>query len=140
MLRMQDHFQDELTLLGVDPPQLGESATIQAYNAVLEAWRDGPLKKAFRARALELHPDKNPGDTKAAKRFKAMSNAYERLCSVRIRTPPQRERPRVVHGFAGSMLHHFGRVMVVRVVIHGAPTQGSAATSTQSWTASGFSS
>ena len=37
------------------------------------------VKKAWRARAKEVHPDVNPGDEKAAKLFQAYSLAYEVL-------------------------------------------------------------
>ncbi len=37
------------------------------------------IKKAYRKRALESHPDRNPGDTKAAEQFKLISEAYEVL-------------------------------------------------------------
>ncbi len=52
------------------------------YYAVLGVAKaaTGPeIKKAYRALARELHPDKNPGDSKAEARFKEVSEAYDVL-------------------------------------------------------------
>ncbi|MEZ4809282.1 MAG: molecular chaperone DnaJ [Allomuricauda sp.] len=37
------------------------------------------IKKAYRKKAIEYHPDKNPGDTKAEEMFKKAAEAYEIL-------------------------------------------------------------
>lgn len=37
------------------------------------------IKKAYRKKAIEYHPDKNPGDAKAEEMFKAAAEAYEVL-------------------------------------------------------------
>jgi len=37
------------------------------------------IKKAYRKKALECHPDRNPNDPKAAEEFKRVSEAYEAL-------------------------------------------------------------
>ena len=37
------------------------------------------LKSAYRKLAMQYHPDKNPGDSEAEKKFKEISEAYEIL-------------------------------------------------------------
>ncbi len=52
------------------------------YYAALGVAKDASaadIKRAYRKLARELHPDKNPGDTKAESRFKDVSEAYDVL-------------------------------------------------------------
>ncbi len=44
------------------------------------------LKKAFRKLAVQFHPDKNPGDKEAERRFKEISEAYDTLKDDQKRT------------------------------------------------------
>jgi molecular chaperone DnaJ len=53
------------------------------YYEILGVSRDADasaLKKAYRKLALELHPDRNPGNHEAEARFKEASEAYQVLC------------------------------------------------------------
>jgi len=52
------------------------------YYKILDVQRTATpeeIKKAYRQKALKFHPDKNPGDAEAEKRFKEISEAYEVL-------------------------------------------------------------
>ena len=40
---------------------------------------NGTLKSAYRKLAMKYHPDRNPGDKSAEKKFKEVSEAYEIL-------------------------------------------------------------
>jgi hypothetical protein len=47
---------------------------------------DGDIRKAYRKKALKLHPDRNPGDEEAAKKFQVLSNAYQVLSDEKKRS------------------------------------------------------
>jgi molecular chaperone DnaJ len=58
------------------------------YYEILEVQRSATpeeIKKAYRQKALKYHPDKNPGDAEAEKRFKEISEAYEVLSDEKKR-------------------------------------------------------
>ena len=52
------------------------------YYKILEIQKSATadeIKKAYRQKAVKFHPDKNPGDSTAEKKFKEISEAYEVL-------------------------------------------------------------
>jgi molecular chaperone DnaJ len=58
------------------------------YYDILGVDRDADhatIKKAYRALAMQNHPDKNPGDAEAAERMKQVNEAYAVLCDSRKR-------------------------------------------------------
>lgn len=59
------------------------------------------IKKAYRKKALKYHPDKNPGDAEAEKRFKEISEAYEVLGHDEKRQMYDRYGKEAVSGAAG---------------------------------------
>lgn len=59
------------------------------------------IKKAYRKKALQNHPDRNPGDSDAEKRFKEISEAYEVLSDEKKRQIYDRHGKEGLQGAAG---------------------------------------
>jgi len=83
------------------------AATKRDYYEVLGIDRDAApddVKKAYRQMALKFHPDRNPGDEEAPKKFKEAAEAYEVLSD-----PDKRQRyDRYGHaGLNGAAVHDF---------------------------------
>ncbi|MDP1835987.1 MAG: molecular chaperone DnaJ [Chlamydiales bacterium] len=75
------------------------------YYEVLEVSKTASpeeIKKAYRKKALQFHPDRNPGDSDAEARFKEISEAYEVLSDDTKRKTYDRYGKEGVRGFAGA--------------------------------------
>lgn len=74
------------------------------YYETLEVPRNASaeeIKKAYRKKALQNHPDRNPGDADAEKRFKEISEAYEVLSDEKKRQIYDRHGKEGLQGAAG---------------------------------------
>ncbi len=80
------------------------------YYEVLGVSRDASaaeIKKAYRRMAMECHPDRNPGEPAAARRFKEAAEAYEVLGNPETRERYDRYGKA---GLRGVPLHEFSSV------------------------------
>jgi len=66
------------------------------------------IKKAYRKKAIKFHPDKNPGDPDAERRFKDISEAYEVLSDEKKRQSYDRYGKQAFAGAAGAGAHAGG--------------------------------
>lgn len=75
------------------------------YYEILEISRNASaedIKKAYRKKALKCHPDRNPGDSDAARKFKEISEAYEVLSDDNKRQIYDRYGKEALAGAAGA--------------------------------------
>ncbi|MDO5342128.1 MAG: DnaJ domain-containing protein, partial [Bacteroidia bacterium] len=74
------------------------------YYEVLEVQKNATadeIKKAYRKKALQYHPDRNPGDKEAEEKFKEAAEAYSVLSDENKRARYDR------FGFAGAQGQDF---------------------------------
>jgi molecular chaperone DnaJ len=83
------------------------AVTKRDFYEVLGVIREAPLdeiKKAYRQMALKFHPDRNPGDEEATRKFKEAAEAYEILSD----TEKRKRYDRYGHaGLNGTAMHDF---------------------------------
>ncbi|WP_150287461.1 molecular chaperone DnaJ [Rhabdaerophilum calidifontis] len=69
---------------------------------------DAALKSAFRKLAMQCHPDRNPGDAEAERRFKELNEAYQVLSDPQKRAAYDRFGHQAFEGGAGGGPGGFG--------------------------------
>lgn len=69
------------------------------------------IKKAYRKKAVEYHPDKNPGDKAAEEKFKEAAEAYEVLSDADKRARYDRYGHAGVDSMGGGAGHYEGMTM-----------------------------
>ena len=80
------------------------------------------IKKAYRKKAIAHHPDKNPGDAEAEKKFKAAAEAYEVLGDEQKRAKYDNYGHAAFdgsQGFGGGGMNIAGQNVIVGIVNEG---------------------
>lgn len=80
------NLADAMRFLGVSPPRVPREADQATLDRILESWKSVQLKKAYRRRAAETHPD-HGGDEEE---FKRVDSAYREICEYAKLAPPRR--------------------------------------------------
>jgi molecular chaperone DnaJ len=89
--------------------------TTRDYYEVLSVDRSASgdeIKRAYRRLAMKYHPDRNPGDEEAEKRFKEAAEAYEVLTDEEKRARYDRFGHEGLRGDGGPATHDFSRMDV----------------------------
>ena len=76
---------EAMAFLGVQPPRVPKEAPQATLDELLEEWKATVLKKAYRKRARETHPDTG-GDEEE---FKRVESAYREICQYAKLAPPR---------------------------------------------------
>ncbi len=66
------------------------------------------VRRAFRTRALQHHPDRNPGDPAAPERFRAVSDAYNVLLARGTHVEPEPDPFEIFRRPPQPEIHHPG--------------------------------
>ena len=69
---------------------------------VTKSANEAEIKKAYRKKAIEFHPDKNPGDASAEEKFKQAAEAYEVLSDAQKKAQYDRFGHQAVEGGNGG--------------------------------------
>lgn len=82
-----------MRFLGVEPPRIPREASQATLDEILEGWKGTELKKAYRKRARETHPDTGGDEDE----FKRVESAYREICEyAKLAAPRKRaEEPRI---------------------------------------------
>ena len=74
------------TYLSTSIKLLNQSKSFYTILGVPESATDKEIKKAFRNKSLQCHPDKFPGDSRKEAEFKTLSEAYQTLSDKSLRS------------------------------------------------------
>ncbi len=94
--RQWPSLKEAMDFLGVEPPKVPRGADRDELDRLLDEWKAGPLKSAFRKRSMETHPDKGG----SAEEFNRVKSAYVEIKKfARLASPvPPPPRSSRFHG------------------------------------------
>jgi DnaJ-domain-containing protein 1 len=81
-LEAESFFKEEETTKEIQPvvsTELYDQLGVSPHASAAE------IKKAYRQKAILLHPDKNPNDSQASEKFQKLGNAYQILSNPQLR-------------------------------------------------------
>ncbi len=88
---------------------VSEALSIFGFTAESTITKD-IIKKVFRRLAMKYHPDKNPGNKDAERKFKTINNAYEVL-TQEINTVKTEENGKPINKSVGSIFVDYLKIV-----------------------------